>query len=170
VSEIRIEIIAIGKGRIYSVGAVVVSPKGDVYQISKTNGSDLHVSRHSSGETHWRSIKHQISEKIRDGKPIGEFRGIEFLSTYAFGLESLPRLYEEYKLKKCNGIFSIDMREYEHAAFNMTFAILTGEALPSLLTGTQLLKKRQIYIFPDCHPMVAIVVGEARINEKREMP
>lgn len=53
------------------------------------------------------------------------------------------------------------MREYQGAAFNMQIAILTEEGLPSLFTSSNLLGNRQMYIFPDCHPMIAITVGDA---------
>lgn len=59
-STIRIEIIAVGKEKIYSVGAVEVSHKGDVYVIHKIKDSDFHTSRHSSGETHWKSTKSEV--------------------------------------------------------------------------------------------------------------
>jgi len=161
---IRIEIIAIGKEKIYSVGAVEVSQKGDVYVIHKMKGIGLHTSRHSNGKTHWKSKNNKVFIKIREGTPIKDFKGIEFLGTHAFGLESLPQLYKEYRMKKCNGIFAIDMREYSKAAFNMSIAILTEEGLPRLYESWKNLKKRQIYIFTDCYPMVAITIADAKVE------
>jgi len=156
---VRIEIVAIGKEKVYSVGAVEVSQKGDVYVIHKIKDIGFHASRHSSGEMHWKSKNSEVFTEIREGKSIGDFKGIEFLETQAFGLESLPQLFEEYKMKKCNGIFAIDMRDYNKAAFNLSIAILTEEGLLKLYESWKKLKKRQIYIFTDCHPMIAISVA-----------
>lgn len=164
----RIEIIAIGKEKIYSVGAVEISEKGDIYVIHKIKNSNFHTSRHSSGEIHWKSTKNKVSTKIREGMPIKDFKGIEFLGISAFGLESLPRLHKEYKMKKCHGIFAIDMRDYAKAAFNMSIAILTEEGLPALFKSWKKFKKRQIYIFTDCHPMIAITVADAKVPQRKE--
>lgn len=167
-SKTRIEIVAIGKEKIFSVGAVEVSEKGDVYVIHKIKDSNFHTSRHSSGELHWKSIKNKVSTKIRDGMPIEDFKGIEFLGTSGFGLESLPKLHKEYKMKKCNGIFAVDMRNYDKAAFNMSVAILTREGLPILFESWNKFKKRQIYLFTECHPMIAITVADVRVDQGKE--
>jgi len=159
----RIEIIAIGEDKIYSVGAISVSKKGDVYIIHKTAGTDFHTSRHADGKTHWKSKQQNFFQKLREGVPIKDFRGIEFLGTHSFGLDSLPQIFKEYKMKKNNGVFAIDMREYKQAAFNMTIAILTEEGLSSLYNNWKNLKKRQIYIFTDCHPMIAITIADVKI-------
>lgn len=108
--------------------------------------------------------------KIRDGSPIEDFKGIEFLGTQGFGLESLPQLYKEYRMKKCNGIFAIDMRDYDKAAFNMSIAILTEEGLPRLYESWKNLRKRQIFIFTDSHPMIAIMVADAKLPKRGNKP
>ena len=158
-SKIRIEILAIGQKKIYSVGAVEVSPKGEVYLIHKSKGEDFHTSRHASGETHWK-LKDEII-KVREGSPMKDFKGIEFLGTQSFGLESLP-IFGEYHMKKCNGIFAFDMRDYKHAMFNLSIAILTEEGLPRLFESWKKLRKRQIYAYTDSHPMVAIMIADAK--------
>lgn len=156
----KIEIIAIGENKIYSVGYVTIARDGGVFQIHKTGGSDMHTSRHASGSLRWTSETN--SQEIRKGVPIKAFKGIEFLGTHGFGLNSLPELYSEYKMEKCNGIFAVDMREYKDAAFNMSVAILTKEGLPRLFDSWQKMKKRQIYLFTDSHPMIAITVADAK--------
>jgi len=155
----RIEIIAIGRDKIYSVGAIIVTKKGDIYIADKFTGSDLHLSRHSDGKTHWKSRREDILIPIREGSPIKDFKGIEFLETHAFGLDSLPELYKEYRMRKCEGVFAVDMRGYEGSAFNMSIAILTEEGLPKLYESWKDFKKRQIYIYTEGHPMIAITVG-----------
>lgn len=150
----------------YSVGYVTVSKRGDVYHIHKIGGYDMHTSRHASGEFHWKSKKNNFLQKIRKGIPIKDFRGIEFLGTLGFGLDSLPELYSEYKMKKCNGIFTVDMREYKDAAFNMSIAILTEEGLPKLYSMWKESNKKQIYLFMNSTPMVAITVADVRITKK----
>ena len=64
------------------------------------------------------------------------------------------------------GYSGIDMRQYKDAAFNMSISMLTEEGLPSLLVGTKSLDNRQISIFPECNPMIAIAVGTAPITGK----
>jgi hypothetical protein len=163
----RIEIIAIGNNMVYSVGAVVVSPRGDVYLIHRFKDSDFHMSRHASGERHWTSTKTKLFEKIGKGKPIEEFEGIESLGTSAFGVDSLPRLYKEYKMKKYDGIFCIDMRQFMGKPFNMLVSILTKEGLSSLVSNSERLENRQICLFPECTPMVAVTVGTAKLRNAK---
>ena len=161
-SQTRIEIIAIGNEKVYSVGAIVVSAKGDVYVINRIEDSGFHLSRHADGETHWKSTKPKLTQRIRKGQPITEFKGIEFLGTTGFGLDSLPELYKEYKMEEYDGVFCIDMRQFKDKAFNMAVSMLTEEGLSSIVSSSKLLKDRQICIFPECHPMIAITIGNAR--------
>lgn len=162
----RIEIVAIGKEKAYSVGAVVISQKGDVYVIHKIIGTDFKTSRHTSGQRHWKSIKNKIFTKLSNSKPINDFKGIEFLGTWGFGLESLPHLHKEYKMKKCNAIFVIDMRDYTKTAFNMFIAILTKEGLPMLNQLWEKHKKTHTFVFAESHPMVAITIADVSSTEK----
>ncbi len=157
----KIELIAVGKDKIYSVGAIKTSKEGDVYLIYKIAG-DFHLSRHTGGETHWKSKEIPFGPSIRKGKPIEDFKGIEFLGTHAFGLNSLPELYKEYKMKKNNGIFAFDMREYENEYFNMSVAILTKEGLPQLYENWKEHRKRQIYLYTENDPMLAITIISSR--------
>jgi hypothetical protein len=158
-SRNRIEIIAIGNEKVYSVGAIEVSAEGDVYVFNRIEDSGFHLSRHASGETHWISTKPKLFQRIRKGQPIAEFKGIEVLGTTGFGLDSLPELYKEYKIKEYDGIFFIDMRQYKDKAFNMAISILTEEGLSTIVSSSKLLKDRQICIFPECYPMIAITIG-----------
>ena len=161
---VRIEIIAIGENKLYSAGYINISKKGDVYHITKMCGSDMHLSRHASGETHWKSEQNDFCQEIRKSVPIKDFKGIEILGTIGFGLDTLPELYKEYKMKKRNAVFAVDMREYKDSSFNMFVAILTEEGLPHLYNSWKKLKKRQIYLFADSHPMIAISVCDAKQN------
>ena len=151
----------------YSVGAIVVSAEGDVYLIDRIKDNDFHLSRHASGKTHWKSTKRKIFQKIREGQPIKEFKGIEFLQLVGFGLDSLPELYKEYEMEKYDGVFCIDMRQFKDKAFNMAISMLTEEGLPSIVSASKLLKDRQICIFPECRPMIAITVGNARTESEK---
>ena len=164
-SKIRIEVIVIGKEKkLFGVAAVSVSKKGDIYLAYKCKDiPSLHVSRHSSGERHYKSKL--LAEQIPLGivPPISEFKGLESLGGQAFGIDSLLELYTEYELKKCDGIFTIDMRHYEGKKFNLQTFILTKEGLTDLYNHS-LLTDRQIYLFVDSNPMIAIVAGI--FNEK----
>jgi hypothetical protein len=153
----------------YSVGSIVVKEAGDAYFNHYDDDSDFHLSRHASGETHWKSNEIKIlSQDIRIGKPINEFKGIEDLQLVGFGsLDSLQELYKEYKMEKNDGVFCFDLRQYKEGTFNMFVCMLTEEGLQSLLSRTKLLANRQISIFPECHPMIAIIVGGARIETKK---
>jgi hypothetical protein len=81
---------------------------------------------------------------------------------HGFGLDSLPILYKEYMIREYDGIFCIDMRNYKDKAFNMQIYMLTKESLPSLLSMPSLLENRQICIFPECQPLISIIVGSAK--------
>lgn len=165
-NEIKIEIVAITEKAMYSIGTIVVSSKGDVYHISKFKNKGFHVSRHSSGKIHWKMNGKNFLE-IENGKPITDFKGIEFLGWNIYGsLESFPSVSNEYKMKECNCIFSFDFREYQNARFYLSVAILTEQYLPKLLTASRFLKKRQVSIWADCHPMIAMIVGEDKNIEE----
>lgn len=159
---IRIEIVAIGEDKIYSAGYIQVSKKGEVSYFYKVCSSDMHISRHCSGQTHVKSRQIGYFQKIREEISIDNFNGIEFLGTIAFGLNSLPELFSEYKMKKHNGMFAIDLREYKNSAFNMSVAILTEEGLPILYGSWIKFKKRQIYLYADCHPMIALTIADVK--------
>lgn len=158
----RIEIIAVGKEKIYSIGTICVSKKGDVYHVYKMYGSDLHSSRHADGKLHWQSKKPKLFQKIREGLPIEKFTGIEYLETTGLNLNSLPEVYREYKMKKCNGIFAIDIREFKNTSVNIVIAILTKEGLP-LLYALKHFGKHQIYLYTDSYPMIAITAFEGNV-------
>lgn len=157
-SKTRIEIIAVGECAVYSIGAVEMTEKGEVYLIHKGSGS--HISRHASGVTHTR-LPDGSKYLIRNGPPIHDFRGIEFLATLAYGLESLPEIHREYRMQKCDGIFAVDMRAYRDSAFNMAIALVTDEGLDSLFEMWKAFGKGQLYMYTDIHPMIAIKIGDA---------
>ena len=162
----RIEIVAIGKEAVYSVGAVIISKKGDVYIAHKMKHTDFHESRHASGELHWRSQKPKHFQKIRDGTPIADFRGLENLGTRGFGLDLLPKLFKEYEVKQCDGIFFFDMRDYSKASFNMTVWMLTKEGLRELSESMKEYTRGHTYVYSACHPMIAITVFDGKIGAK----
>lgn len=166
-SRTRIGIIAIGNDKVYYVGEIVVLEEGDVYLNYRIKDSgDYHLSRHASGITHWKSRRKTLCQHIRKGQPIKEFKEFEDWLQY-FSLDALPELYKEYKMKVCDGIFCVDRRAYSEGAFNMRVGILSKDGLPSLLTWSERLSKRQVYIFPDCHPMIVITVGDAQIESAK---
>lgn len=158
----KIEIIAISEDKIYSVGLINIVKKGDIYYAYKINNSDLHYSRHRDGRRHWRSKKSEMCFDVGKRLPINEFKGIEFLFSGGTVLEYLPQLHSEYKLGESNGIFAFDTREYKNAAFNMSIAILTEEGIPRLYESWKNKKKRQIYLFTDSTPMIAISICDAK--------
>ena len=151
----------------YYVGEIVVSEEGDVYLNYRIKDSgDFHLSRHASGITHWKSRRKILCQHIRKGQPIKEFKEFEDWLQY-FSLDALPELYKEYKMKVCDGIFCVDRRAYSKGAFNMRVGISTKESLSSLLKRSELLSKRQIYVFPDSHPMIAITIGDAQVESAK---
>lgn len=161
-SDIIIEIIAVGLKKIYSAGKICITPKGDVYYAYKLrNDKGSHISRHRDG-TLWMSGQDKV--QIRKLKNISDFSGLEFIGTHGFGLNSLPLIYEEYKLKKSDGIFAIDMRNYEDGRFNLNIAIFTEEGLPKLLNSFKWGHKKQFYLYTDCNPKIAIVALEVKKN------
>ena len=54
------------------------------------------------------------------------------------------------------------MRKYNQSAFNMTIAIFTEDKISDLLSNWEQYKKRQIYIYMDHKPMIAIMICDAK--------
>lgn len=169
---VEIGVVALGETGIYLVGVVRVTRKGDAYNVVLFRHGEHHTSRHADGKRH---TKTRISNKkkplcynLKKSVPIENFQGIEFLGTHCFGLDSLPSLFENYELKKeYDGIFAIDMRRYRNYAFNLHVALLTEESLPKLLKNPLRAEKRQIYVYPDSRPMIAIFVNSFRPTDKK---
>lgn len=88
-----IEIIAVGRDRVYSVGRIHITKSHDIYLISKIKDSGLHLSRHRDGRCHVRMKGKELSNDFEKRVSIGDFDGFEFLQTWAFGIDSLPELY-----------------------------------------------------------------------------
>ena len=151
----RIEIIGVGDSAVFSIGGIVVQPKGDVIVFNKSHPG--HRTRHASGVFHFKRGNGE-TKPIRQGPPLKNFKGLEFLGTHIYSVENLPRLYTEYKMKKCDGIFAIDLRAYKEASLNMVFAILSREGLSELAELWKPLGKKQLYIYESSHPMIAIKV------------
>jgi len=87
----KIEIIAIGDNKIYSVGYIKIYKEGDIYHIHKIAGSDIHTSRHKDGTYHWKSRTNNLCNNLGKRRPIKDFQGLEFLGVNAFGINSLHR-------------------------------------------------------------------------------
>lgn len=160
ISKTRIEIIALDGKKFFSIGAVEVTSKGEFYVFLKTTPIITKISRHVSGVTHGEnSVQGRYS--LGKGVPLSEFKGRESLVTMAFGLGSLEEIYTEYKLKKANGIFCIDMRSYVGSAFNLTVSLATEDGLPFALDTVVPVHKRQLYVYADSHPMVCLYAFDA---------
>jgi len=165
-TQTRIEIVAIGRDAVYGVGAVVVSREGDVYIVSKMKHLGVKHSRHASGVLHWKSRKPEFFQKSRKGAPIADFRGLENLGVRGFGLDILPKLFKEYQVKKCDGIFFFDMRDYSQKTFNMIIWMLTKEGLQELSDTIKEYTRGHTYVYSGCHPMIAITVFDGKIGAK----
>lgn len=154
-----IEIIGVGRNAVYSIGKINLTKQGDVYLINKIGNIGLHLSRHKDGEIHLRTKDEQIYREEQKRIHIKDFDGIENLGSWAFGIDSLPELYTEYKPKKSNAVVAIDMRSFERLAFNLGIAILTEKGLPQFIKMWKDFKNRQVYISANSIPMVGIVFG-----------
>jgi hypothetical protein len=168
IDVVRIEIVAIGREKLFSAGAVELNEKRDLYIFHKMKTARLHTARHASGDVHWKIEDSEQYIPLGKRCPIAEFVGFETFGAQSFGVDSLPELFKEYEMQKCNGVFAIDMREYETSAFNMSVAILTKEGFPQLLDMWKDCKKRQIYLFTDSNPMIAIIVIDAKSPENKQ--
>jgi len=154
----NIEIIGVGSDAVYSIGKIQLTKQGDVYLIHKIKDTGLHLSRHKDGECHVR-VKGKELFKIEKRISIDHLDEYEFLQTWAFGIDSLPELYAEYKLNKCNAVVAINMRHFKGEAFNLGIALLTEKGIPRLMNMWKDFKNRQVYICASSIPMVGIVFG-----------
>lgn len=84
-------------------------------------------------------------------------RALEWLLKTPLALASLESSLREYKLKKSNGIFCIDMRAYRKAAFNMAIGILTEEGITDFYSSHEMNSKKQFYLYWDSHPKIGLV-------------
>lgn len=158
----NIEIIGIGKDSVYSIGKIQFTKQGDVYLISKIKDMGLHLSRHKDGKCHVRMRERKLFNNYEKRVSINEFDGFEFLQTWAFGLDSLPELYSEYKLGKCNAVVSINMQYFKGLAFNLGIALLSEKGIPQLMNMWKDFENRQVYICASSTPMVGIVFGAVK--------
>ncbi len=164
----EIEILAVGNGKVFSVGKIQVTGKSDVYFIHKIKGLGFHASRHASGQINWKSEKINLNQIVGHDEKIANFKGVQYLGTFAFGLDSLPETFTEYKMKEYDGIFSVDMRKYQGKVFNLSVAIFTEEGIMDLYRNFQKYRSVQIYVYADCNPKVAIAVFDASIVSPSE--
>ena len=107
------EIIAVGRDRVYSVGRIHITKNRDIYLISKIKDAGLHFSRHRDGRCHVRMKGKELSNDFETRVPISDLDGFEFLQTWAFGIDSLPELYAQYRPNRCNAVVAINMRHFE---------------------------------------------------------
>ena len=95
--------------------------------------------------------------KIREGLPIKEFKGIEFMATLNFSLNLLDKTFNVYKHKRFDGIFVIDVKDYEEGKLNLVPIILTKEGLPQLFESMCKYQNRHLVVFGNCKPMIALL-------------
>ena len=157
----NIEIIGVGRNSVYSIGKIQFTKQGDVYLISKIKDTGLHLSRHKDGKCHNRMKGKELFSELEKRVSINDLDGFEFLQTWAFGLDSLPELYAEYKLNKCNAIVAINMRHFKGLVFNLGIALLTEKGIPQLMNMWKDFENRQVYICAST-PMVGIVFGAVK--------
>ncbi|MDP1993126.1 MAG: hypothetical protein Q8K00_19085 [Syntrophales bacterium] len=154
-----VEIIGIGNNAVYSIGKIQITKQGDVYLIPKIKDIGAHFSRHKDGNCHVRMKGKELFNEFEKRVPISDFDGFEFLETWAFGLDSLPELYSEYKPNKCNAVVAINMRHFKESRFNLGIAILTEKGMSYLMSMWEDFNNRQVYICASTTPMVGIVFG-----------
>jgi len=155
----NIEIIGVGRNAVYSIGKIHFTKRGDVYLIKKIKDAGLHLSRHRDGKLHVRMKGKELFSEPEKRVSINDLDGFEFLETWSFGLDSLPELYAEYKLNKCNAVVAITMRHFKGLAFNLGIALLTEKGMPQLMNMWKDFENRQVYICASSTPMVGIVFG-----------
>jgi len=154
-----IEIIAIGNGKIYSVGKINISKQGDIYIIKNIENIGLHFSRHKSGECHIRTKEKKLSSNFEKRETVDKFDGIEFLETWCFGIESFHGIYKEYKPKKCNNIVAINMSCFKKQPFNLGIWLLTEKGIPELMNMWKNFTNRQVYICTHSQLLVGFIWG-----------
>ena len=134
--------------------------------INKIRETGLHLSRHKDGNCHVRMRDKELYKLSKKKVHINDFDGIEFIETWAFGIDSLPELYTEYNPTKCNAVVVINIRHFKGLAFNIGIALLTKSGIPQLMDMWQDFKNRQVYICASTTPMVGIVFGAYKKNNK----
>jgi len=157
-----IELIAVAEKFVYSIGKIQITQKGDIYLISKIKNMGFHFSRHKDGNCHIRIKGLESTEDFEKRIPINSFDGFEVLGIWAFGLDSLPRLYKEYKPKKCNAVIAVYIGHLISFTFNLCVAILTEKGIPLLMNQWKDFENRQVYICANSRPMFGLVLGAVK--------
>ena len=142
---------------IYAYAKIQVSPVGDVYIFPSMGGS--HISRHASGRFH---IEHEFDPEnphlgIHYRVDIKEFKGIEGLSTFAFGaatFEAISHPQKEKYLQEPHFLFNA--RDYKK--LNLQIYLLTEEGVPDFLAISEKYAKHETYLLTSSRPMVGVLV------------
>lgn len=160
----EIHLVLIGQNNnLYDAGLLKVEKSGDVYHVPKpklsgeSKPSDLHLSRHKDGTTHWRFQSKK--RPLRKGEAIGKFVGFEPLQTVPIKIAEVPSCYVpyEFKSKVADGIFCIDLRGHPGEFINIMSFILTKEGLPEFYTQAIAIGGNS-YVHTASHPMIGIIV------------
>jgi len=158
----RIEIIGLDGMNFYSIGTVEVDSKQNIYIFYKEPGVIIKVTRHAGGKHHQDLIDLiRNKTKRRDfprRSPISELKGVEIVSHFALFSKNYQELFTEYKLRKTQGIFCIDLREYDNKAINLSVQIVKRDFFPDLLNTVVPTEKRQVYIYAESDPIVSMFV------------
>lgn len=161
----QIMFLAIGDTGIFKIGGVSIEQKEDaieVYSYPSFKGLDFHVSRHSSGDLHWKQGEKKVDLPFEKRVPMKDFSGVEGLGTWGLSVENHDEFHPKYGSKHYDGIFLIDTRKYRGAYFNVAFYILTKEGLPTFYSVWEKYGKRQIYLYANSHPMVGMIAIDAK--------
>ncbi|MHA1972665.1 MAG: hypothetical protein ACTSW1_06725 [Candidatus Hodarchaeales archaeon] len=155
----RIEIIGLDGEKFYSLGMVEVDSKQNVYALIKLQKGVMKTSRHASGEYHNELILNN-GEKTKIGShkrvPISDLKGIETIKSFGMPIFGLEEIFNEYQLKKAQGIFCIDLREYKEGSITLTFQIVKRDAFPDIINAPAITEKKQAYIYAESDPIISL--------------
>ena len=145
------------EGETYAYAKIEVSAAGDVYIFQSMGG--FHTSRHASGRFH---TKLEIGKDpphvgVHYRGDIGDFKGLEAISTSAFGagtFEAIPHPQKDKYLSEPHFLFNAN----DYTKLNIQLYLLTEDGIPDFLTIGKRYEKHETYILESSHPMIGVLV------------
>lgn len=150
-----IEILAVTHEGIFRAGKVSRTERS-VYYVPVV-GLDLHLSRHPDGETHWRSQELDFEHGSHRRAALSD---LTFEQVFASTLEPLkvPSLDNEYKRKRVDGLFAVDLRRLPVGTPNLCGWLVAPQHFQRYLASQYREELMQFYVNTQLEPWLVLGV------------
>lgn len=154
----KFKILATDGKKIWELFFITQSKKGDFYLGSITPGIPYKISRHVSGEMHFKLENLKIYEKLDKRQKLEEFEGLEQLLCFGVSKKAFENgLFKPYKGRKFDGSAIIDIRNYKKG-FNVMPFLISSDKISTLKSLAQSFPDCQIIIFTQPTPWIVLLI------------